>query len=233
MAVILIVLCCAIDSQKEQKLCSLNISLKKMAVALFVLLACGSIGLYVLRGDYQAWIYSDAHRAVLDYMAENDDKVFLAGDGGVFGLDVADSVWNHPGKRGIWNLIGNWETYSVPYLELMERQGIQYTLPGFPCVYYGDEAGMEGYRDPFNRCCYPWGKENKELIEWHKKLGNLRKSCSALWDGEFVNVYAKERRLEYIRHDDHSAIFCTFNLYALVVFKIIGQCLKQFGRRGF
>ncbi|MGN0502337.1 MAG: glycoside hydrolase family 13 protein, partial [Ruminococcus sp.] len=90
---------------------------------------------------------------------------------------------------------------------------MQYTLPGFPCVYYGDEAGMEGYRDPFNRCCYPWGKENKELIEWHKKLGNLRKACSALWDGEFVNVYAKERRLEYIRHDDHSAIFCTFNLY--------------------
>lgn len=90
---------------------------------------------------------------------------------------------------------------------------MQYTLPGFPCVYYGDEAGMEGYRDPFNRCCYPWGKENKELIEWHKKLGNLRKSCSALWDGEFVNVYAKDRRLEYIRHDDHSAIFCTFNLY--------------------
>ncbi|MGN1432748.1 MAG: glycoside hydrolase family 13 protein [Ruminococcus sp.] len=90
---------------------------------------------------------------------------------------------------------------------------MQYTLPGFPCVYYGDEAGMEGYRDPFNRCCYPWGKENKELIEWHKKLGNLRKSCSALWDGEFINVYAKERRLEYIRHDDHSAIFCTFNLF--------------------
>ena len=72
---------------------------------------------------------------------------------------------------------------------------------------------MEGYRDPFNRCCYPWGKENKELIEWHKKLGNLRKSCSALWDGEFVNVYAKERRLSYIRHDDHSAIYCTFNLF--------------------
>lgn len=90
---------------------------------------------------------------------------------------------------------------------------MQYTLPGFPCVYYGDEAGMEGYRDPFNRCCYPWGKENKELIEWHKKLGNLRKACSALWDGEFVNVYAKERRLSYIRHDDHSAIYCTFNLF--------------------
>lgn len=89
---------------------------------------------------------------------------------------------------------------------------MQYTLPGFPCVYYGDEAGMEGYRDPFNRRCYPWGREDKELIEWHAKLGNLRKSCSALWDGDFINVCARERRLAYIRRDKHSAIYCSFNL---------------------
>lgn len=37
---------------------------------------------------------------------------------------------------------------------------MQYTLPGIPCVYYGDEAGMEGYRDPFNRVCFPWGHED-------------------------------------------------------------------------
>lgn len=90
---------------------------------------------------------------------------------------------------------------------------MQFTLPGFPCIYYGDEAGIEGYRDPFNRCCYPWGKENKELIEWHKKLADVRKSCSALWDGDFINVLSEERRISYIRHDKDSAIFCTFNLY--------------------
>ena len=88
---------------------------------------------------------------------------------------------------------------------------MQYTLPGFPCVYYGDEAGMQGYRDPFNRCCYPWGKEDKELIEWHKQLGDLRKSCSALWDGEFINVHAQGRRIAYIRHDENTALYCTFN----------------------
>lgn len=89
---------------------------------------------------------------------------------------------------------------------------MQYTLPGFPCVYYGDEAGMEGYRDPFNRCCYPWGKEDKELIKWHKTLGNLRKSCSALWDGDFINAFAKGRRIAYIRYDKQTALYCTFNL---------------------
>ncbi len=89
---------------------------------------------------------------------------------------------------------------------------MQYTLPGFPCVYYGDEAGMEGYRDPFNRCCYPWGRENTELIEWHKKLGALREECSALWDGDFVDAFAENRRLAYIRHDQKTAIYCVFNL---------------------
>ena len=81
---------------------------------------------------------------------------------------------------------------------LKVASAMQFTLPGFPCIYYGDEAGMEGYRDPFNRCCYPWGKENKELIEWHKKLADVRKSCSALWDGDFINVLSEERRISYI-----------------------------------
>lgn len=51
---------------------------------------------------------------------------------------------------------------------------IQYLLPGVPCIYYGDEAGMEGYRDPFNRACYPWGREDQELLEWYTRLGALR-----------------------------------------------------------
>lgn len=51
---------------------------------------------------------------------------------------------------------------------------IQYLLPGVPCLYYGDEAGLEGYRDPFNRACYPWGREDQELLEWYRTLGKLR-----------------------------------------------------------
>ena len=52
---------------------------------------------------------------------------------------------------------------------------IQYTLPGVPCIYYGDEAGMQGYRDPFNRGTYPWGRENQSLLSWYQGLGRLRK----------------------------------------------------------
>ncbi len=51
---------------------------------------------------------------------------------------------------------------------------IQYFLPGIPCLYYGDEAGLEGYRDPFNRRCYPWGNEDRELLDWYETLGRIR-----------------------------------------------------------
>lgn len=60
---------------------------------------------------------------------------------------------------------------------------LMYFLPGVPCIYYGDEAGMQGYKDPFNRGCYPWGNEDKELIEFIKQLSTLRKSTSIFKDG--------------------------------------------------
>lgn len=51
---------------------------------------------------------------------------------------------------------------------------LQYILPGVPCIYYGDEAGQEGYRDPFNRACYPWGREDAALLDWYRQLGAMR-----------------------------------------------------------
>lgn len=65
---------------------------------------------------------------------------------------------------------------------------IQFTLPGAPCVYYGDEAGLEGGDDPFNRGCYPWGFEDKELIEHYRFLGALRARFEAFKEGEFVPI---------------------------------------------
>jgi glycosidase len=62
---------------------------------------------------------------------------------------------------------------------------LQYTLPGFPCVFYGDEAGLSGGKDPFCRACYPWGREDAELIEFYRFLGRLRAENKAFADGGF------------------------------------------------
>ncbi len=70
---------------------------------------------------------------------------------------------------------------------------IQMTLPGVPCIYYGDEAGLEGYEDPFNRRCFPWGKEEKTLQHWYKSLGTIRKQWSVFKEGQYETLYAKEQ----------------------------------------
>ncbi len=67
---------------------------------------------------------------------------------------------------------------------------LQYTLVGLPSLYYGDEAGLTGYGDPFCRGTYPWGNEDMELVDFYKKLGAVRKNCTAFKEGnlEFLAV---------------------------------------------
>ena len=61
---------------------------------------------------------------------------------------------------------------------------VLFTFPGAPTVYYGDEAGMEGWEDPFNRACYPWGREDTELKAWFARLAHLRLDRPALQSGQ-------------------------------------------------
>ncbi len=78
---------------------------------------------------------------------------------------------------------------------------IQYLLPGVPCLYYGDEAGMEGYRDPFNRRCYPWGREDAELVSWYENLGKLRADQkSILSRGGYRTLLADGNLLAFERY---------------------------------
>ena len=46
----------------------------------------------------------------------------------------------------------------------------QMTYPGVPCIYYGDEIGMQGFKDPTNRRPYPWGGGDPELLATYKKI---------------------------------------------------------------
>lgn len=65
---------------------------------------------------------------------------------------------------------------------------MQFTLPGVPCIYYGDEAGTDGGEDPFNRGCFPWGKEDEELTEHFRLLGRIRSEHDVFRDGDFIPV---------------------------------------------
>lgn len=60
---------------------------------------------------------------------------------------------------------------------------LQMTWPGAPTLYYGDEAGVTGWTDPDNRRTYPWGHEDQELIEYHRKMIRIHKEHEALLTG--------------------------------------------------
>ena len=93
---------------------------------------------------------------------------------------------------------------------LLMASFLQYTLPGSPSLYYADEAGMEGYRDPFNRRTYPWGREDPELLAHFRRLGQLRKACDALRLGDIQFFQAEDRRIGFTRRygDSVLKIYC-------------------------
>lgn len=144
---------------------------------------------------------------------------------------VTDVLMNHIGThdtmRVITQLAGesceyrdrNWQSkqslndtqYAKGVKLLKLAAVIQYTLPGVPSLYYGDEAGMQGYKDPFNRFCYPWGRENKKLIEFYRQLGKVRKSLDCLIDGEFYTVSEMLGCLAFGRKNSKEEILIIIN----------------------
>lgn len=140
---------------------------------------------------------------------------------------LMNSISTHDTERAITVLAGEpingrnkeWQANTKLTPEQRERGikllksavAMQYTLPGVPCIYYGDEAGMEGYKDPLNRAGYPWGKENRDLVEHHKNLAKMRENCSAFADGQFIPVVAENALLCYIRQNKTNKVLCAFN----------------------
>ena len=88
---------------------------------------------------------------------------------------------------------------------------LQFGLPGIPCVYYGDEAGLTGYRDPFNRVCYPWGNEDQELVAFIRSLGRVRTNHQIFAEAEFLPVTFSRDLCSFVRAGVSKAILFAVN----------------------
>ena len=86
-----------------------------------------------------------------------------------------------------------------------------YTFPGSPTVYYGDEAGMEGFEDPLNRGTYPWGGEDRSLLRYFRRLGAIRASRPSLQSGDISYVYASGGGLAFRRSTDSEVSLIVLN----------------------
>ncbi len=88
---------------------------------------------------------------------------------------------------------------------------IQFTLPGVPSIYYGDEIGMQGMKDPFNRGCMAWDDVNDELLKWYKRLGQIRHSSKAFINGDFEKVYCDGGVIAYSRNCESDSVLLAIN----------------------
>ena len=82
---------------------------------------------------------------------------------------------------------------------LMTGAVLLYAFPGSPTVFYGDEAGMEGFEDPFNRGTFPWGREDPVLQAHFRRLGRLRRERPSLQAGEIRYLFVREGGLAFAR----------------------------------
>ena len=104
------------------------------------------------------------------------------------------------------------EEYDKSVKSLKLAAVLQYTLPGVPSLYYGDEAGMLGFGDPFCRAGYPWGKENSELLKFYKTLGEFRRKNEAFKDGEFIPLFSNQNVVSYLRKRGEDEVLIAVNI---------------------
>ena len=88
---------------------------------------------------------------------------------------------------------------------------LQMTWPGAPTLYYGDEAGVTGWTDPDNRRTYPWGHEDQELIEYHRKMIRIHKEHEALLTGSLKYLEGAYKVICYGRFTAHEKMVVLIN----------------------
>ena len=159
--------------------------------------------------------------AVMNYPFRDNMVKFLLGDCDAFYLKntFMTQMENYP-KR---NFMGNFNmlsTHDIARIFSVVNKDMSileqfvsslFIFPGVPCIYYGDEAGLEGGKDPDNRRTYPWGRENKDIYNIYKRYSDLRANSSVLKNGETLFDAVDENIFSVIRQKDNNKIILYLN----------------------
>lgn len=105
------------------------------------------------------------------------------------------------------------EDYNAAASKVKLLATLQYTLPGIPCIYYGDEVGVVGGEDPENRGTFPWGHENKDIAYHYRMLGLIYREHPVLKQGEIelLTEISNDDVLAFVRYNDDEKILVVTN----------------------
>jgi cyclomaltodextrinase len=148
--------------------------------------------------DGSPWLAGDQFDAVMNYCLRDEIVAFIARhqkdvrqfDSALARLRLA---YPHQANRAMFNVLGSHDTKRILTISEGNIEAaklavlLQMTYPGAPCIYYGDEVGMEGGKDPECRGGFPWdpARQNKEMSAWYHRLIALRNNYACLRTGGF------------------------------------------------
>ncbi|TJY41516.1 alpha-glycosidase [Cohnella pontilimi] len=176
--------------------------------------------------DSLPWLSGDQFDAVMNYPLTEailDYTVRGTRDGRHF-ADLAGTLLAAYPQQAIeaaFNLLGSHDTPRLLTLSKGDKRrvrlasAIQFTMAGAPCIYYGDEIGLDGGQDPGCRKCMEWDEErqDRELFKFFAELVRLRRGHRALRDGSLEIVHAEPGRatLAYTREADGERFLVALN----------------------
>ncbi len=146
--------------------------------------------------------------AILDFASGRDDGRALA--------ETVMGIAEHypaPALDCTMAVLGTHDTERVGTL-LPDRNArraaafLQFALPGSPVIYYGDEAGLTGGRDPMNRLPFPWGREDTEMQALYRELAALKNAHPALRTGSIYFEWAAGGIVRFVRKCRSESLFC-------------------------
>lgn len=167
---------------------------------------------YLLHGDAACF------REAMETLRENYPPAAFYGAMNFLGTHDTPRIVTVLGYRGAWpqsreeraRIQLNPAEYHAGVKRLKLAALVMFAFPGSPTVYYGDEAGMQGFEDPFNRGTYPWGREDRELQAYFRRLGALRGARESLQRGDIEYLAADGPVLAFRRAfgDERSVAVC-------------------------
>ncbi|WP_407269885.1 glycoside hydrolase family 13 protein [Radiobacillus sp. PE A8.2] len=158
--------------------------------------------------ERREYLLGDELDSVTNYLLRDMIIRFILGhiDAGEVHLKMNSMLENYPTEHfnSLMNIVG---THDTPRILSLVNQDVdddtalkrvqlisiwQLLLPGNPCIYYGDEAGLTGIEEPLNRRTYPWGNENSQLLNWYRNILKIKKKYNVFQTGDFESFHILE-----------------------------------------